>query len=78
MRYSVEQPAGERIPDGGAWQLRDYDENGLCRSPNGRVTCEHKKVLRSAGDVACKGRQDFFLGGIRRWFRDSSPQQNSP
>ena len=53
--------SGEWIPDGGAWQFQGYDENGLCRSLNGRLTGVHK-LLCSAGEIACKGRQDFYLG----------------
>ena len=53
--------SGECIPDGGAWEFQGYDENGLCRSLNGRLTAVHK-VLCSAGEIACKGRQDFYLG----------------
>ena len=49
------------IPDGGAWQFQGYDENGLPRSLNGRLTGAHK-VLCSAAEIACKGRQDFYLG----------------
>ena len=30
--------SGEWIPDGGAWQFQGYDENGLLRSLNGRLT----------------------------------------
>ena len=30
--------SGERIFDGGAWQFKGYDENGLLRSLNGRLT----------------------------------------
>ena len=52
---------GEWLPDGGAWQFHGYDENGLVRSLNGRVTGVHK-VLCSAAEIACKGRQDFYLG----------------
>ena len=52
--------SGEWIPDGGAWQSQGYDENGLLRSLNGRLTGAHK-VLRSAAEIACKGRQDFNL-----------------
>ena len=51
--------SGERIPYGEAWQF--YDENGLLRSLNGRLTALHK-VLCSAAEIACKGRQDFYLG----------------
>ena len=40
--------SGEWIPDGGAWQFQGYDENGLLRSLNGRLTGEHK-VLCNAG-----------------------------
>ena len=39
--------SGEWILDGGAWQLRGYDENGLLRFLNGRLTGVHK-VLCSA------------------------------
>ena len=53
--------SGEWIPDGGAWQFQGYDENGLLRSPNGRLTGVHK-VLCSAAEIACTGRQDFYLG----------------
>ena len=53
--------SGELIPDGGAWQFQGDDENGLLRSLNGRLTGVHK-VSCSAAEVACKGRQDFYLG----------------
>ena len=53
--------SGEWIPDGGAWQFQGYDENGLLRSLNGRLAGVHK-VLCSAAEIACKGRQDFHLG----------------
>ena len=53
--------SGEWIPDGGAWQVRGYDENGLLRSLNGRLTGVHK-VLCSAAEVARVGKQDFYLG----------------
>ena len=33
--------SGEWIPDGGAWQIQGYDENGLLRSLNGRLTGVH-------------------------------------
>ena len=52
--------SGEWIPDGGVWQIQGYDENGLLRSLNGRLTGVHK-VLCSAAEIACKGRQDFYL-----------------
>ena len=52
--------SGEWIPDGGAWQFHGYDENGLLRSLNGRLTGAHK-VSCSAAEIACKGRQDFYL-----------------
>ena len=44
-----------------AWQFQGYDEDGLLRSLNGRVNGVHK-VLCSAAEIACKGRQDFYLG----------------
>ena len=53
--------SGEWIPDGGAWQFQGYGENGLLRSLNGRLTGVHK-VLCSAAEIACTGRQDFYLG----------------
>ena len=53
--------SGEWIPGGGAWQLQGYDENGLLRSLYGRLSGAHK-VLYSAAEIACKGRQDFYFG----------------
>ena len=53
--------SGEWIRNGGAWQFQGYDENGLLRSLNGRLTGVHK-VLCSAAEIACKRRQDFNLG----------------
>ena len=35
--------SNECIPDGGAWQFQGCDENGLRRSPNGRLTGAHTK-----------------------------------
>ena len=49
------------IPDGEAWQFRGYDENGLPRSLNGRLTDAHQ-VLCSAAEITCKEQQDFHLG----------------
>ena len=51
----------EWILDSGAWQFQGYVENGLLRSLNGRLTGVHK-VLCSAAEIACKGRQDVNLG----------------
>ena len=53
--------SGEWNPDGGAWQFKGYDENGLLRSLNGRVTGLHM-VLSCAAEIARVGRQDFYLG----------------
>ena len=53
--------SGEWIPDDGAWQFQGYDENGLLRSLNGRITDTHQ-VLCSAVEIAYKGQQDFYLG----------------
>ena len=53
--------SGEWIPDGGAWLFQGYDENELLRSLNGRLTGVHKRFC-SAAEIACKGRQDFYLG----------------
>ena len=52
--------SGEWILDGGAWQFQGYGENGLLRSLNGRLTCV-RKVLCSAAEIACTGRQDFYF-----------------
>ena len=53
--------SGDCILDGGAWQFKGYDENGLLRSLNGRLTGVHK-VLCGAAEIARVGRQDFYLG----------------
>ena len=53
--------SGEWIPDGGAWQSQGYNENGLLRSLNGRLTEVHQ-VLCSDAEIVCKGQQDFYLG----------------
>ena len=53
--------SGEWMYDGGAWQFLGCDENELLRSLNGRLTDVHR-VLCSAAEIACKGRQDFYLG----------------
>ena len=58
--------SGEWIPDGGASQFKGYDENGLLRSLNGRLTGAHE-VLCSAAEIACKGEQDFYFG-TRWWY----------
>ena len=61
MEWFNRTASGEWIPDGGVWEFRGYGENGLLRTPNGRVTDVHK-ALRSAAKIACKERQDFYLG----------------
>ena len=53
--------SGEWIPGGGAWQFKGYDENGLLRSPNERLSGVHKMLCRAA-EIARLGRQDFYLG----------------
>ena len=53
--------SGEWFPDGGAWQLQGYDENGWLRSLNERLSGVHK-LLCSVAEIACKGIQDFHLG----------------
>ena len=73
MGDSAEQPVVS-IPDGGACQFLGYDENDLCRTPNGRLAGVNKSVLlcwRKRGQ-----RTTIFLSGIWRWFHDSSAQQN--
>ena len=59
MEDSVGIASGECITDVGAWQFQGYDENGLLGSLNGRLIGVHK-VLCSAAEFACKGRQDFL------------------
>ena len=61
MEDSIGFASGEWIPDDGAWQFQGYDENGLLRFVNGRFTGV-RNVLCSAAEIACKGRQDFYLG----------------
>ena len=53
--------SGEWILDGRLWQFQGYYENRLIRFVNGRLTGAHK-VLCSAAEIACKGRQDFHFG----------------
>ena len=54
--------SGEWTLDGGAWQFKGYDENGLLRLLNGRLTGAHK-VLCSSAEVA-RVRETRFLPGI--------------
>ena len=58
---SYRTASGELIPGDGAWQFQGYDENGLLRSLNGRLPGVHK-VLCSAAEIACNGRQDSYVG----------------
>ena len=41
--------------------FQGYDENGLLRSLNGTLIGV-LKVMYSAAEIACKGRQDFYRG----------------
>ena len=43
-------------------QFQGYDENGLLRSLNGRLTAGVHKESCSAAEIARKGRPDFNLG----------------
>ena len=52
---------GEWIPDGGAWQFKGYDENGLLRSLNGKLTGAHKGVVQRCRDCS-RGKTRFLLG----------------
>ena len=61
MEDSIEQPVVNGFLMCGAWQFKGYDENGLLRSLNGRLTGVHK-VLCSAAEIARVGKQDFYLG----------------
>ena len=61
MEDSIEQPVVNVFLTVELSSFQGYDENSLCRSLNGRLTSVHK-VLCSAGDIACKGRQDFYWG----------------
>jgi uncharacterized Fe-S cluster protein YjdI len=64
--------SGEIIEDGGGWEFLGYDENDKYRSIGGRLMNVHK-ALCSAGVMAIKGRQDFFLSSDGGWIipRDS-------
>ena len=61
----MEGPTGEPVVSGflmvDLGSFKDSTENGLLRSLNGRLTGAHK-VLCSAAEIACKGRQDFHSG----------------
>ena len=46
--------SGEWIPDGGAWHFKGTMETAC-------FTAAHR-VLCSGAEIACKGRQDFYLG----------------
>ena len=62
------------IPDGEAWQSQGYDENGLPRSLNGRLTgCTPSVVQRCRDRVQ---RTTRFLLRTCRWIHDSYSQQN--
>ena len=61
------------IPDGEAWHFQGYDENGLPRSLNGRLTDAHEVLCSTASasapapaseaaGIACKEQQDFHVG----------------
>ena len=52
--------SGEWVPDGGAWQFQGYDENGLLRSVNGRLTGVHNVLCSAASRVQRTTR--FLLG----------------
>ena len=56
MRWKI---LSDHVVEFGSFQ--GYDENSLFRSLSGRLAGVHK-VLCSAADIACKGRQDFYLG----------------
>ena len=46
---------------GEAWQFQGFDENGLPRSLNGRLSDAHQ-ALCSAAEIACKEQKDSYLG----------------
>ena len=66
--------SGDWIPDGGAQQLRGYDENGLLRSLNGRLTDAHESVVQCCRDRV--QRKTRFLFGRRCLLPDPDSQQN--
>ena len=61
MEDSVGLPVvtGFQMVDLGSF--KDTMKNGSLRSLNGGLTCAHK-VLCSAAEIACRGRQDFYHG----------------
>ena len=46
--------SGEWVPDGRAWQFQGYNENGLLRSLNGRLTGVHEGVVQCCRDRVAK------------------------
>ena len=61
------------IPGGEAWQFQGYDENGLPRSLNGRLTDAHEVLCSiasasapapasGAAVIGCKEQQDLYVG----------------
>ena len=61
------------IQDGEAWQFQGFDENGLPRSLNGRLTDAHEVLCSTASasapasgaaGIAYKEQQDFYMGHI--------------
>ena len=60
MKYFVGLPVVNGFLMVELGNFKDTLKNGLLRSLNGRLTGVHK-VLYSA-EIACKGRQDFYLG----------------
>ena len=61
MKCSVGLPAVNGFLMNELGNSKDTTKNGLLRSLNGRLTVVHK-ALCSAAEIACKGRQDFYLG----------------
>ena len=61
MEDSIEQPVVNGFLMVELGIFKGYEEKGLLRSLQGKLTGVHK-VLCSAAEIACKRRQDFYLG----------------
>ena len=61
MEDSIEQPVVSVFLTVELGSLQGYDDNGSCRSLNGRLTGVHK-VLCIDGNIACKRSLDFHWG----------------
>ena len=64
--------SGERIPDGGTWQLQGYDENGLPKISEWKTHGCTQSVVQCCRDRV--QRTTRLLFGTRWWLHDSESQ----